>query len=42
MTIGIYIDTNKQVGDVDSPEVFTSPDAANEWYKVNDPCRRGV
>jgi ribosomal protein L34E len=37
MTVWIYIDTNKKEGDVDRLKVFATADAANEWFKVNDP-----
>jgi hypothetical protein len=36
-TVWIYVDTNKQVGDVDHLKVFADPDAADEWIKENDP-----
>lgn len=36
-TVWIYVDTGKQVGDVDHLKVFGNADAADEWFKVNDP-----
>ena len=36
MTVWICVDTNKQVGDSDHLKVFTSEDAASEWFKDND------
>ena len=36
-TVWIYVDTNKEVGDVDHLKVFATPDAAEEWFKENDP-----
>ena len=36
-TVWIYVDTNKEVGDVDRLKVFANPDAAHEWFKTNDP-----
>jgi hypothetical protein len=29
--------TRKQVGDADHLKVFANPDAADEWFQVNDP-----
>jgi hypothetical protein len=37
MTVWIYTDTNKPEGDVERIKVFASADAANHWFKVNDP-----
>jgi hypothetical protein len=36
-TVWIYVDTNKQVGDIGHLKVFANPDAADEWFKENDP-----
>ncbi len=36
-TVWIYVDTNKEVGDRNHLKVFADPDAANEWFKDNDP-----
>ncbi len=35
--VWIYVDTGKQVGDSDHLKVFADADAANAWFKVNDP-----
>jgi hypothetical protein len=37
MTIWIYVDTRKQVGDIDHLRVFASEDAANAWFAEHDP-----
>jgi hypothetical protein len=37
MTVWIYVDTSKDVGDQDQLKVFESEAAANEWLKENDP-----
>jgi hypothetical protein len=37
-TVWIYVDTNKKVGDVDHLKVFASVDAADRWFKKNDPA----
>jgi hypothetical protein len=37
MTVLIYVDTNKQVGDVDHVKVFANADAAATWFAENDP-----
>ncbi len=34
-TVWIYVDTNKEVGDVDHLKVFATPEL--EWFKENDP-----
>jgi hypothetical protein len=36
-TVWIYVDTNKDVGDPDHLKVFATPEAADEWFKDNDP-----
>jgi hypothetical protein len=36
-TVLIYVDTSKEVGDVDHLKVFANEDAADEWFKENDP-----
>ena len=36
-TVWIYVDTNNEVGDPDHLKVFASADAADEWFKDNDP-----
>ena len=37
MTVWIYVDTSKPVGDVDHLMVFANEDAANRWLAENDP-----
>jgi hypothetical protein len=37
MTVWIYVDTRKDVGDVDHLKVFASKDAAETWLQENDP-----
>jgi hypothetical protein len=37
MTVLIYVDTSKQVGDPDHLEVFADADAAEAWFAENDP-----
>jgi hypothetical protein len=37
-TVWIYVDTNKRVGDVDHLKVFANADAAERWFKKNDPA----
>ena len=37
MTVLIYVDTSKQVGDKDHLQVFASEDAAETWLQENDP-----
>ena len=37
MTVWIYIDTSKQVGDPEHLKVFADPDTANAWFKLHDP-----
>ncbi len=36
-TVWIYVDTSKDVGDLDHLKVFANPDAADEWFKGHDP-----
>ena len=36
-TVWIYVDTNKEVGDVDHLQVFATAELADEWFKENDP-----
>ena len=31
--VWIYVDTNKQAGDVDHLKVFANPDLADEWLE---------
>jgi hypothetical protein len=37
MTVLIYVDTSKQVGDRDHIKVFANELAANRWFEENDP-----
>ena len=37
MTVFVYINTSKQVGDVDHIKVFATTDAAETWFEENDP-----
>ena len=40
MTVWVYVDTSKQVGDEDHLKVFASEDVANRWFAENDPAWR--
>ena len=37
MSVFIYVDTSKQVGDKDHLKVFANEDAAETWLQENDP-----
>ena len=37
MTVLIYVDTSKRVGDPDHLKVFANADAAETWFAENDP-----
>lgn len=37
MTVWIYVDTSKDVGDVDHLKVFASPEADARCFEENDP-----
>ena len=37
MTVWIYVDTSKEVGDVDHLKVFASKETAEAWLNENDP-----
>lgn len=37
MTVWIYTDTSKQVGDKDRLKVFATEEAADAWLAENDP-----
>jgi hypothetical protein len=37
MTVIIYVDASKEVGDVDHLKVFATADAADKWIEKNDP-----
>jgi hypothetical protein len=36
-TVWVYINTSKEVGDVDHPKTFVAADAADLWLAENDP-----
>jgi hypothetical protein len=36
-TVFVYVNTSKQVGDVDHIKVFANQDAAETWFEENDP-----
>ena len=37
MTVLIYVNTSKQVGDANHLKVFANVDAAEKWFEDNDP-----
>jgi hypothetical protein len=37
MTVFVYVNTGKQVGDPDHLKVFASAEAAAKWFEKNDP-----
>ena len=37
MTVLIYVNISKQVGDADHLKVFANVDAAETWFAENDP-----
>jgi hypothetical protein len=37
MTVWVYVDTSKQVGDRNHIKVFASQEAALAWFRLNDP-----
>jgi hypothetical protein len=37
MTVLIYVNTSKQVGDAEHLKVFVNADAAETWFEENDP-----
>jgi hypothetical protein len=37
MTVLIYVDTSKHVGDPNHLKVFANADAAETWFEENDP-----
>src|SRR6478672_7518441 len=37
MTVFVYVNTAKQVGDVEHIKVFANVDAAARWFEENDP-----
>ena len=37
MTVLVYVNTSKQVGDAEHVKVFATTDAAETWFEENDP-----
>jgi hypothetical protein len=37
MTVFVYVNTSKQVGDLDHLKVFANANAAETWFEENDP-----
>jgi hypothetical protein len=37
MTVLVYVNTSKQVGDADHIKVFATTDDAEKWFEENDP-----
>jgi hypothetical protein len=37
MTVLVYVNTSKQVGDRDHLKIFANEDAAETWFEENDP-----
>jgi hypothetical protein len=37
MTVWIYVNTSKQVGDPEHVKIFATTDAAEKWFEENDP-----
>jgi hypothetical protein len=37
MTVFVYVNTAKEVGDVDHVKAFASANAAEKWFEENDP-----
>ena len=37
MTVFVYVNTRKQVGDPEHIKVFTTTDTAESWFILNDP-----
>jgi hypothetical protein len=37
LTVFVYVNTSKQVGDADHIKVFAILDAAEKWFEENDP-----
>ncbi|WP_283817010.1 hypothetical protein [Bradyrhizobium sp. AUGA SZCCT0283] len=42
MTVFVYVNTSKQVGDAEQIKVFATTDAAEKWFEENDPGRRSL
>jgi hypothetical protein len=37
VTVFVYVNTSKQVGDAEHIKVFATTDAAEKWFEENDP-----
>ena len=37
MTVFVYVNTSKQVGDPEHVKVFANADVAEKWFDENDP-----
>jgi len=37
MTVFVYVNTSKQVGDAEHIKVFANSDTAEKWFEENDP-----
>jgi hypothetical protein len=37
MTVWVYVNTSKQVGDPDHLKIFSDPDIARRWFERFDP-----
>ncbi|UPK03066.1 hypothetical protein [Bradyrhizobium sp. 170] len=37
MTVWVYVDSSRDVGDVEHLRVFATAEAAYDWFKENDP-----
>ena len=37
MTVFVYVNTSKQVGDAEHVKAFANADAAETWFAENDP-----
>jgi len=37
MTVFVYVNTSKQVGDAEHVKVFANAEAAEAWFAENDP-----
>jgi hypothetical protein len=37
MTVFVYVNTSKQVGDADHIKVFANVDLTEKWFEENDP-----
>ena len=37
MTVFVYVNSSKQVGDPDHLKMFANADAAETWFRENDP-----